>query len=157
MTTNFNALILNVIEPLLYLMALYIVNFIGKWIWHTIHIVHGKHLINALVQNYNCRSKLYQLYPSIKKYCSQVGIEAYQNPYGISDNLVNKASQPVIRKITDSLNEAIGVHMSYRGYCYVLFTISKNDKARAAAKVLIDALIKIAAAVFIRFIKMVIL
>lgn len=157
MTTDFHALIINVIEPLIYLIIFYIVNFIAKWIWHTIYIVQGKHLINALAKNYNCRSKLYQLYPSIKRYCSHVGIEAYQDPYGISDSLVNKASQPVIRKIIDSLNEAIGIHMSYRGYSHILFTISKDNKARAAAKVLIDALIKITAAVFIWLIKMVIL
>ena len=144
--------IYNTLMPLIYLICTYILNIVIKLMWHTICIKKGKRLLSQL-KLCNDRDALHQLYPQIKEYCSHVGLPLYLNPYGIPDNLVNLNAKEVIQQIIDSLNKAIGVHKVRRGYCYILFTISKNDRSRTAAKLVIDIFIKITVAAAAWFIK----
>lgn len=138
---------------LICLFVLYIANFSLKWLVCTYHAFLGKRLKKQLHKYYDNRDKLYQLYPSIKMYCADVKIRAISDPYGTPDELINKANFQVIRHMNDSLNEAIGVYLSRRRYCYILFTVQQDNKSGTFLKIFIDTVIKIAASVIIEFLK----
>lgn len=140
-------------EILIIFILLYLSITIIKFGYCSLKIKYGKSLKKSLLKNSYNRSKLNQLYSQIKEYCKAVQIQALHNMYGIPADLLNKTNYQVQQRLLDSIDEAIGIYIFRRRYSYVLLPINKKNKAFTAFKVFVDAIIKIATAVIIEFLK----
>ncbi len=125
--------------------ALYVLNIVLKFSFYTFQIRRGKRLIGQLTAVIKSPDALSRLYPSLKRYCHAVGLKAYVDPYGKSDSLVNKANSYFQKQLRASLNETIGVYMYRRRYCYILLSVHNDDKTFPVFKIILDAVLKVAA------------
>ncbi len=136
------------------LLLLYILNVIIKYTTHTLGIIKGNKLRKTLFNYPDNHANIDQLYSMIKEYCLNVNIKPLPNVYL---NSANKRNKMVQKQLISSLDEAIGLHRYRRSYCYILFTVNKNNKTVTIAKTFFDAIIKITASVIIELVKIMIL
>ena len=141
---------------ILYLVSLYLINIAIKASICTMQIHCGNQLKKQLYLCSENRSAVTQLYAKINGYCEAADIKPLANPYGIKDTFLNKANKQVQKQLFFALDEAIGVYRFRRSYCYILFTVQKNNKSGSAFKIFIDAIIKIATAVIAELLKLMI-
>lgn len=132
---------------------IFIASVLIKFVSCTLHIWYGKHLRKKLCTFSSDKSKTNQIYSQIKQYCKAVKLNALSNPYGISDRFINKSNSQVQKLLTNSLDEAIGIYIYRRLHCYILLPIQPNDKSASVCKIILDALIKLAASVACSLIK----
>lgn len=132
---------------LLFAAIVYIVTAIAKAIFYTRRIYHGRSLSRKLFKFSDDFLKVSQLYGEINEYCKAVGVKALSDPYGVPSENINKSNAQVQMRLQNSLNEAVGINLYRRHYCYILFTIHPDDKARSVCKAILDALIKLAVSV----------
>lgn len=138
-----------------WIIIFYIANIIVKYLYYTAKIFSCKNLINK-VNKYsvskNSNDVIVQLYSFIDKFCSNVGVKAYQDPYGVNEKHINKNTLYFQKHLISSLNEVIGIYKYRRRYCYILIPIKNNNKSLAFFKFIIDAFFKVFGSVIIDFI-----
>lgn len=133
------------------LCLLYVANIFLKFLYYTFKIAQGNRLKQKL--DSNDRSKITQLYPSIDEYCKKVHIKALPDAYGVPPELINKNSPQARHRLSDSIDETIGTYRFRRGYCYILFTIKNDEESRSTFKILVDAIIKVATTIVVKFLE----
>lgn len=136
------------------LLLLYALNVIIKCTTHTLGIIKGNKLRKTLFNYPDNHANIDQLYSMIKEYCLNMSIKPLPNVYL---NSANKRNIMVQKHLLRSLDETIGIHRYRRSYCYILFTVNKNNKTVTIAKTFFDAIIKIVASVIIGLVKIMIL